>query len=570
MQFQLLDIYHDEVMYRTQKTTTQLCVDTALHFKISDAPQYPFVNQPFDLHISLVDDTGRLKVDREVPMTIKVFFEDMEECSRQVLDIDRLTPCKIHINGKAIIRVKLNTLSATFGDRRYIIVATPLIEEDSLITCATSTPMTCVKYKLELDNIEEIPSLWFKDQGGKLKSIDLQVKLVGPNGVTVQGKMVPIRLELRYNNGDIVPRQDILEATRDSRMLIGDVGQTLLRTRVNEVSMRHQGKLFCIYVHPDTRRDPLSCDISPASTPGIEIRSKITTSKNKRTLEEVSTSSSPMSLPYTSSPPDPFVQGRTHLTPGIQHMPALSMPPRVTGRASTASYEGEGGMGGRSTVCDLLTRGQHHPHSAPHALTHPNAFSFEASQAAPVTASAATADSLLPHTHRTVPVCDPTADPPDIYAWAEMVTQHLDSLRWHQIGYEKLQEGRGGYTTRPLYEMSNPNDCIDDLIRKYAAIAQHGVMGGGRESTLDETSCDEEDYGHNTFRRRIGSINTYEGDVAEDVLEREGGDVDSISAQGHMDEGEEHDVNVLPEGLKLGKGLSRDNSLYLAVGDIWQ
>ena len=564
--------------YNMEAMTNQSMREDPLHFKISNAPKYPFVNQSFDLHISLVDDTGRVKSGKEVPMAIKVLFEDMEECPRQVFEIDRLTPCKVHSNGKAIVRITLITSTATFGDRRFVVVASPLLDTDSFISHAVTTPMTCVKYKLELENVDDIPALWYKDQGGKLKSIDLHVMLMGPRGTPVTGKMVPLRLELRYDNGEVVPTQEILETTRDTRLMVDSKGAACVRVRINEVSMRHQGKLFCIYVHPDTRRDPLSCDISPASTPGIEIRSKIVSHKNKRTLEEASGTGSSMS---TSSPPDPFVQGQTHMTPGIQHMPALSMPPRVTGRASTASYEGEGGMGGRSTVCDLLTRGQHHPHSAPHALTHPNAFSFEASQAAPVTASAATADSLLPHTHRTVPVCDPTADPPDIYAWAEMVTQHLDSLRWRQIGYERMMGEGGEGTTRPLYDMSNPNDFIDDIIHKYTKVVSHwgkrAEVGGAAE---------EGDYCHDTYRWRAGGIHNAcadaggeaggDGMVGDRQLRgRTGGDSKrdvhhGVDEGGVDEEGEEHDVDILPEGLKLGTGLSRDNSLYLPADEIWK
>jgi hypothetical protein len=531
-------------------------VEEALHLKVSDAPQYPFINQAFDIHISLVDDTGRIKVGREMPMTIKLKYEDGEECLDNILEIDRLTPGKIHSNGKAIIRVKLTSLSANYGDRRFVIVASPLQEEDRYIAHTMSTPMACVRYRLALDNVDDVPSLWFKDQGGKMKSIDLKVKLVGPNGTTVVGKMVPLRLELRYSNGDVVPKQEILEATRDSRMMIGENGSTMLRTRINEVSMRHQGKLFSIYVHPDTRRDPLSCDISPASTQSIEIRSKVTP-KNKRSHEEHSVgSSSPVS---NSSPPSNHchMQQPQHFLPSFLPLPmaaastglcpdasygSLSMPPSVTGRAATST-----GFAGSGLTASRMMNGSSRPQSVPHSSTRIDPFSFSSQH---------TGLPALPTTLKTVAVPCDGPSPSSIYEWADMVAQHLDSLKWKQIGLEKDADAM-----RPVYEMANPNSAIDHMIEKYA------LLRGGAAYSMDETSGDdEEEYEHRSFRRKIAHVSD------ESALASGAGpaEVSGATRVGEGEEEVEHDLDMLPEGIKLGSSLSRDNSLYLAVGDIWQ
>lgn len=140
-----------------------------------------------------------------------------------------------------------------------------------------------------------------------------------------------------------------------------------------------------------------------------------------------------------------------------------------------------------------------------------------------------------------------------------MVAQHLDSLKWRQIGLEREKDSE-----RPVYEMANPNSTIDLLISKYSQL-----VGGGSGSGygVDETSGDdEEDYEHKSFRRKIAHVTEENGGEYDGPVEVGG----NSRMNGPVEDEVEHDLDMLPEAIRLGSSLSRDNSLYLAVGDIWQ
>lgn len=83
----------------------------------------------------------------------------------------------------------------------------------------------------------------YKDEGGKDKCIEYRVSLRDGNNRTVRDRKVSLKLTLNYVNGTVVSHQNILVLSPDSRLLIDEGGDGLLKVRINEVSNRHRGNI---------------------------------------------------------------------------------------------------------------------------------------------------------------------------------------------------------------------------------------------------------------------------------------------------------------------------------------
>ena len=127
-------------------------------------------------------------------------------------------------------------------------------------------------------NKEKIPDIWYKDVGGRERTIDFLVILKDSKNEIVTGRKVHLKLVLLYENGQVVPKQEILRLGQDVRAIIDETGRVTIRFRIEEVSRSHQKQKFIVQVGPDVVNYPLTSNVSPDVTPPIEIRSKL----NKR------------------------------------------------------------------------------------------------------------------------------------------------------------------------------------------------------------------------------------------------------------------------------------------------
>lgn len=308
-------------------TNMALPLRETYHLKVSEVPKFPFLDKWFDVRVSLTTDTGRLKTGLDVPLQIRMKCVDSDEYADHVLDIADSSSTKISSSGMTNIRCRILNGVSQYRERKFVMVATPIISDIHVIDAVTSSMMP-IRHRLVINNIDEIPGVWFKDQGGRQKCIDIVVGLVGENSENITNRSIPIKIRLQYLGGESVVKQEILEVTRDSCMYIGATGRTELKVRINEVSMRHQGRCFCVVVTPDTLKDPTCSDVSPATTSGIEIRSKLV--KSKRPLEE------PMEQ-YSSPEERPTNLRKTAHIPTISPIslqPQILTPPRIISQDS--------------------------------------------------------------------------------------------------------------------------------------------------------------------------------------------------------------------------------------------
>jgi hypothetical protein len=167
-----------------------------------------------------------------------------------------------------------------YENKKFVLYASTESTTGAYIKPAMSDAMLVVRYRLVIDNTH-IPDVWYKDEGGRDKCIDLFVNLKDHNGELIVARKVPLKVTLQYDSGHNVVKQDILKINPENRLAIDESGRALLRLRIEDVSKNHQKQQFVILIAPDTQQHPLNNDISPDVCPPIEVRSK----RNKRTRD---------------------------------------------------------------------------------------------------------------------------------------------------------------------------------------------------------------------------------------------------------------------------------------------
>ena len=146
----------------------------------------------------------------------------------------------------------------------------------------STRPITIVNYKMKITLEDEWDHIWYKDEGGRDKCMELFVAIYDKDGQIRTGEQIPLQPFLCYaadvGNPVKVTNQEILRTLGSSRIHIDkDSGKARIRFRVEDVSKNHQGQDFKLQVGPDPKAK-LFKDIAPDYTPAVNVRSK----RNKR------------------------------------------------------------------------------------------------------------------------------------------------------------------------------------------------------------------------------------------------------------------------------------------------
>jgi hypothetical protein len=402
----------------------------SLQFRFQSCPRYPFVGQIFDLEIWLVNDSsGKLRQPAlqpdEIPFALQLKLDGDQNTSHYDHLFEVVSGIrKIHSNGKCQLKVKFLDVSASYGDAKFQFVAKPLVNEQNYIRQGISTPMACIRHRLVVENRTQLPSLWYKDKGGKQNCIEIVVKLSDEKGLAVR-RPIPLKLQLCYSTGEIVNRQNILEISRDSRLQINEDGFATLRVRINEVSMRHDGRTFSFCVSPDIMKDPNSADISPITCSHVEVRSKKTLPK-KRDAEEME-NATPSSSSRNLFPPS--------ASPIYPHNLNIHRCPQPNNRRSDDDEESP------------LKKKR-----------------ISWSSASPLTSTPTSTSSTT-----TSELTD------DLIQWTMSALETLKQIKWTETGHEKITErtceGSSVEISRPVFSISNPNNLINELLSSYEQLS---------------------------------------------------------------------------------------------------
>lgn len=169
-------------------------------------------------------------------------------------------------------------------------------QKGTVVATTETSPVSVACQRINVATTKEFTSLWYKDEGGREKSIDLVASVHGVDsengGKLVQAcqqkgsKSLDLCLKpvLYYAPGSkglvMVANQDILRIlSEDLSLSYG--GSRLIRFRIEDVSKNHQGQDFQIQLNVDGRPE-----IAPGISPSITVRSK----RNKRCRASSTTS----------------------------------------------------------------------------------------------------------------------------------------------------------------------------------------------------------------------------------------------------------------------------------------
>ena len=144
----------------------------------------------------------------------------------------------------------------------------------------STTPINVVNHKIRVETDSEWENVWYKDEGGRDKSMVVVASLHDRDGEILKGEQIPLQLGLFYNNEDSPPikvmKQDILRTIGGAKPVIDETtGKATIRFRVEDVSKNHQGQDFKIEVAVPSKGFK---DVAPGFSPAVNVRSK----RNKR------------------------------------------------------------------------------------------------------------------------------------------------------------------------------------------------------------------------------------------------------------------------------------------------
>lgn len=387
------------------------------HLKIGETPNYPHIGTTFSIPIYLYDEKNQLKCGVDITLTAKLFFDEkppLRECDAGILEIeDPPTSLKITSKtGTTNVRVKLNEVSYKFGNKKFLLHFSGVSSTGGHIDPAITRGMLAIKHRLVFRSVEPMQTgwVWYKDEGGREKTIEMYVHLVDAYDNIVTGRKFPLKLGLLYESGQLVPKQDILKINHDSRLMIDETGRTLLRFRIDEVSRSHQKQLFRVQVSPDTINHPLASDVSPDMTVPMEIRSK--RNNPKTTTSRFSTGGRPNDTDGILDRPTKY-QKATDLNMADHGLPTLAATAEVLG----SSYQ--------SSSNTTVFSGE----SIYHAVS-------------------------------------------GLVSWSETVNQGIEKVSWRQYGHEVNQEGEID-PNRPLYSIQNPTNVFQEIKTQYRQHVVH-------------------------------------------------------------------------------------------------
>lgn len=292
---------------------------------------------------------------------------------------------------------------STIGEEKKNNIFTSPVRTQVVRGVATS-PTQLVNYKILAKTGDDWESIWYKDEGGRDKCMEVGVAIYDKDGQLKTGENIPLKPVLCYEitgGGESkVINQDILRTLGTTNtMLDKDTGRTKLRFRVEDVSKNHQGQNFVLKIAPDTTAKRHK-DIAAAFTPAVNVRSK----RNKRSRGGGN---------RQSSGKMGDISGRN------------SDSPNATRQRLSGSFGGGGLDGLRSGL------------GGPNMSFNPN-----------------NADAL----HQAMR---------GIIGWADVVVNELYPLQWQVLGYQQMADGSGPDYSRPYHNMPNPNAPISRILSAY-------------------------------------------------------------------------------------------------------
>lgn len=239
-------------------TTSQQSSDNQPYsLVIRKQPHHVYAGETFQIEYALKENqkTG----DSSPPTNLQlraVLDDDGSSHELQILQAPRLSPSRQ--TGELVARIR--GLSGSFGIR---------LEATGLPSVVTQQ-IRIVASKLTVHHPQEWSVVWYKDEGGRDKGMEVTVRAHNGQGQPAISSN-PLQMQLCYESKMPVMNQDIFRLLGRKKIVLDASGEAKIRYRVEDVSKNHQGQNFVLKISLDDT-------MAPCWTAAVAIRSK----RNKR------------------------------------------------------------------------------------------------------------------------------------------------------------------------------------------------------------------------------------------------------------------------------------------------
>ena len=409
---------------------------------------FPFVGKFFPVTVYLANEV-RDQAGKSIRFSLSLYAGESADQLSPVengIEVDEQSrleiPC-VAGNCNTIVSIKILKPSGVslFNARKFFLVAQPLsCEHFRSISSGYSDPLVAVNYRLVITNGHELPAIFYNATKGKGNKMEIKVRLLDSNGNAVTDRPnLKLNVVLHYEDNTTVDQSQkkMLEISSDSKLFIGDTGETRIRFRIiNAVSRKHGNKRFKVSVSADcvhnaARYNDVSFDYSPS----IDVRTKVDEkARERRMAKKAGTSNTGANISVLHNAPT--LDATTVISPSI----ANQVRPRSILKAD-----------GQVDPAPNLKRVR--------TEERPLALESYVCQAQA---------STFPTLSGSLSLISEAVPPSFVKYLAQDIIDKAESLRWKKVGDlankeagDVVGDDAGVYNG---YEVSNPNKIIDEII----------------------------------------------------------------------------------------------------------
>lgn len=259
-------------------------------------PGFVFDGELFEVEVGLeIPPNSKYSPPPDTGVVVSV-----DKSSAHKVQVVSREDCRIsHTRRTGKLRVRLEKVDSRQSIEGSVVSITVAMRGQSQVENCYTHSITVVDAKLRVTTTAAWEDVWFKDEGGREKSIEVSVAAYDHDDQVVN-ETIPLRLGLYYasERPTVVSNQDVMRVLGPKTLRIDKASNPArVRYRIEDVSKNHQGQSFVVKVEASAT-GKYTC-IAPAFTPAVSVRSK--RSKRQR-LSESGTKPTPATERSRTSP----------------------------------------------------------------------------------------------------------------------------------------------------------------------------------------------------------------------------------------------------------------------------
>lgn len=275
----------EQVLYAKEKFKVKCYIEN-----MDGSPYYSQKPTPIDIFLAYAPDNYNEK--NVLPVEISTI---QAVKGNPITVVNQINPF-VAENGVGNFEIQINTHSMDHKDRKFCLCFKLKGEEFKHVNAAISSPIQTIEYKLVISKSisdtcgdKDSDNVFYKDQGGKLRTMDCTIRLQRRDGETVSHETFPLKLLLCYEDKNVVANQSFLSIPQDIVKLQIENGYFHLKFRIEDVSKNHGKQKFRVLISPGDLQSSRRC--APVYTAPVLIKSKKNKTKQHTNLEDLTASS---------------------------------------------------------------------------------------------------------------------------------------------------------------------------------------------------------------------------------------------------------------------------------------